>query len=230
LALGATLGVATGVIPVPHLGGRGQAESSLYPSPPAPSVPAGFHLVAADPLAAPRSGWQPVSDPKHKATCEVGTGLEVTLAVRGPYRCPGPDALAERLDGNVAVFVTVELRTPGSCAGIWFHFYNLSGYLLQVCQDGMHLLIHGRPTDVDVERLDDFGPGLPVGQASRIGVTMHGDQLRFYRDGRMVRDYTASTEYVPPGHVVLGAYIGGTPGKPPYRVRFTDVEIWSDNT
>lgn len=230
LALLAAVGVVTGVVPLPHLSVTAERTGTTPggtagTAAPAPSIPPGFRLVVQDRLT--RAGaWPLVDDGQNQATCDFDNGLVVTMARPGPYRCKGPEVLGGYAYENVAAFATVTLLTPGSCAAVWFRFYT-GGYLLQVCEDGMHLFIHGLPQPNSMRLLDTFGSHLPVGVPLRIGVLATGETLRFYREDTQVEEFTADGS-VPPGHVVLGQYALGNAGAPPYQVRFTDVAVWSD--
>jgi serine/threonine protein kinase len=223
VTLVATLGVASGLIPVPHLRGSAvQAETSPSPSP-VPSVPAGFRLLLSDPLTAP-GNWRPSVDDVHKARCDIDNGLVVTLQQRSTFRCKVPQKLSELSVTDIGVFVDVTLVSRGSCAGIWFRFVG-GGYLLQACADGMHLLRHGLPEPTSAVTLYNFGrSSLPLGQATRIGIVAQGDQLRLYRAGAQIATYPLGPD-VGAGHVVLGQFTSQA-GDPPFQVRFANVEVW----
>ncbi len=230
LALLGTLGVVSGLIPVP---GRhtppvvsAGTEPPGSPSPsPAPSVPAGFQQVLTESLNRP-GRWQPTNDPVHQATCDVHNGLVVTMKQPGPYRCKGWD---EALT-NLAVYVDVTLVRPGSCGGIWFRFSG-GGFLLQVCADGLHLYIHGVPDTTTLTILHNLWKSpLAVGDTTRIGVVAVGNNLRFYRDGQFIGEQEVDPDSaVGSGHVVLGLF-GHDPAPGPYQVRLANVAIWSDGT
>jgi eukaryotic-like serine/threonine-protein kinase len=228
LALAVTGGVATGKIPVPRTHRAPALAATPMPSGTSgPVIPQSFRSVIANEPLTQEGTWHSYVDGAHQGRCEISGGLLVTLQQRGPLRCKGPDTLSTMAVGDIAVFVNVTLLSTGSCAGIWFRFYK-SGYLVQVCQDGMHVCVHGRPQENSLScPYTTSGVRLSLGQVTRVGLVVSGETVRLYQDGRSVGEYDL-TDGITSGHVVLGAYGGGLPGDPPYRVLFGDIDVSSD--
>jgi hypothetical protein len=207
------------------LPGRDSADppsgaGSTSPSGPAASMPAG-PVVVADALDA-EGAWQERNDTDNRTTCRFDGALVVTRQSVGSYRCPG----VQQVLTDFSVAVDVRLRTPGSCAGIWFRFENSAGYALRVCETGYALTTHGDGGQATVTPLRTFSFPTPVepGAATRVGIAARGTNLQFFRDGRLVGDWTE--DRFQRGRVVLGIFeLGQVNGPPPYSVSFADVEI-----
>jgi len=202
------------------------ASPSVPASPPASprpggTVPAGLDLVHRDPLTAPGL-WRKVDDPVNKATCDFSpAGLTVTTQSAGVYRCPGPDDLL----GDTAVWVTVTLLTPDTCASIWFRFAVAGGgYALRICANTWYLVKHGSPTPSALTTINTF-PVAPmaVGTPVRVGVTMVATTIRIYRDGAQINAWT-SRDFIA-GKVTVGLF-EVDPAVAQFQARFADIDLW----
>ncbi|HEX8630515.1 MAG TPA: protein kinase, partial [Catenuloplanes sp.] len=133
--------------------------------------------VVQDALTSGRQ-WTPRTDRRNQATCTpadrpVDSGLLVELQKVGLYRCPGPINLL----GDFTMSVDVQLMTPRSCAGVWFRYAQMAGYVLRVCEDGYYLNTHGVPASTDVHTVRTMvfdQPAVPK-QTIRVGITVEGD-------------------------------------------------------
>jgi hypothetical protein len=219
--VGGVAGVVSQVIPLPLVvRPAGAGPTSTAPGSPSPAaVPDGAQLIVRDPLTAP-GNWELRDDAANETTCAFDEGLLVT-SNRASYRCPGPQDVLFSL----AVFADVTLIEAGSCASVWFRFTLADGgYALRVCQDGYHLATHGTPEPRSVKPLRTFRQDVPVGAVTRVGVAAEGTTLRFYRDGAPVGEWSDDT--FTNGYVGLGLLQMRPEDRPPYRVRFANVEIW----
>jgi eukaryotic-like serine/threonine-protein kinase len=219
VALGALLAVgAVAALVVAPLGApagpAGPATSSAAPA----LIPAGAQLIVRDPLAGP-GRWESST---HEAgtTCDFAGALVVTSRLAS-FRCRGPaDDLAD-----LTVLVDVTLIEPGSCATIWFRFTVADGgYALRVCEEAYYLVTHGTPESHSVNSLREFWFDAPLAGTTRVGIAAEGETLRFYRDGEPVGSWSdAAFER---GRVALGVLQMRPEVRPPYRVRFANIEVW----
>jgi hypothetical protein len=196
------------------------SAASATPSTPAASLPSG-PVVVADALDA-EGAWQERKDTDNRTTCTFDGALVVTRQSTGSYRCPG----VQQVLTDFSVTVDVTLRTPGSCAGIWFRFENSAGYALRVCETGYALATHGDGGQATVTPLRTFSFASPLtpGGTTRVGVAAKGTNLMFFRDDRLVGDWTE--DRFQRGRVVLGIFeLGQAAGPPPYSVSFANIEI-----
>jgi hypothetical protein len=212
LAVTAAVLVATAVIRLPQ----------QTPRPPAatPSSAPANRLVAADPLTA-EGLWQRRDDPTNQTTCTFDGALVVTKRSTGSYRCPGPQE--PLTDFTAAVDVT--LKTPGSCASVWFRF-DSAGYALRVCADGYQLITHGVGTPTALTALHTFaftGDPIPLNTPVRVGIIAHGTELSFDRAGKPVGTWRDASFLQ--GRVVLGIFPVDPAAQPPFTVSFANVEI-----
>jgi hypothetical protein len=247
LVLGLAVAIATEVVPLPF--GHATAGSSSSPTAGSPtaggSSPTASASSAFDPTAGltqfvkdsltPAANWPADNiNAANEARCQsTPAGLVVTHALPGPFRCRKnpPDLLLY----DTAVFVDVELLDANSCAGIWLRFDNNVGYLLQICLDGYHLAVHGKPTSGAVVPLCSPVPApLAVNQKERVGVVVRGNQFTFLRDGQQVGRglCTDPDNNFSAGHPVLGIYtlLAVTDPAQPNGVRMTNVELWGSTT
>ncbi|GAA2517668.1 serine/threonine-protein kinase [Pilimelia columellifera] len=207
--------------------GEGGGGSSVAPSPApagppsasAPGVPADAELLVRDQLTVP-GHW--IAQSLKQWRCDFGDGsLSVYMDTTGSYRCRGPYQPAE----DVGAFVDVTLVAPGSCAGVWFRFYDNRGYALRVCPEKLQLVAHEQAR---VEPLRAFRLNSPIatGVTARIGVVARGERLVSYRDGVVVGE-TRDATFIR-GNVVLGLFQTDAPEESglPTKVRFDDIEIW----
>ncbi|MCW6006792.1 protein kinase [Micromonospora sp. CPCC 205371] len=214
-------GVVTGVLPFDRSDDPAGAGPSGTPAASSPSGSArASQVVIEDPLTAPR-GWRVRDDQAEKTTCRFDSGLVVTRAQQGSYRCPGP--MDAHTDFTVAV--DVRLRTEGACAAIWFRFDGPAGYLLRICQEGYHLATHGAGDGrtVRVLRTILFASALPLGDTVRVGVAVEGTTIALERDGDPVGTVQDTT--FARGRTVLGIFSQTPDHAPPFRVTFNDLEI-----
>jgi hypothetical protein len=214
-------GLVYGVIPTPDRDAARQpsATSSAPPSAPAGSSPSG-HLIIADPLAS-AGVWEARDDKENRTTCAFDGALVVTRQSVGSYRCPGVlDALAD-----FSVTVDVKLRTPGTCAAIWFRF-DSAGFVLRICADGFYLATHGVGGPATVTSLRTFQLADPITRdtATKVGITAKGRNLTFSRDGQPVGEWNDAR--FQRGRVVLGIFQDSqTNTPPPFSVSFANIEI-----
>ena len=227
LALAAVLAVAlvAGGLAAGFPARFGSAANPVPSPSPVPTelVPAGALAILADPLTAPRR-WPETVHEESGSSCGFTDpgGLVVTGEIAS-FRCRGPrDDLAD-----LAVFVDVALLDPDSCATVWFRFTVLDGgYALRVCREAYYLVTHGTPEPHTVRTLRELPlePPLAAAGATRVGVVAEDDRLRFYRDGRLVGEWSDGT--FARGTVQLGVLQMRAGDRPPYRVSFADLEIW----
>jgi hypothetical protein len=223
LALCAILaaGVVAGLVVLP-LGTAAEPTGSITPTPPASMpvelIPAGAQLIVRDPLTAP-GRWE-VTLHESGTTCDFADALAVTSQIPS-FRCKGPaDVLSD-----VAVLVDVTLVEPGSCASIWFRFTAAGGgYALRVCEEAYYLVTHGTPESHSVTTLREFHFVAPLAATTRVGIVTDGAQFRFYRDGELVGSWSDST--FARGRISLGLLQMRPEVRPPYRVRFANIEVW----
>ncbi|GIF78202.1 serine/threonine protein kinase [Asanoa siamensis] len=189
------------------------------PTAPAGSAPPG-QVVIADPLTAP-GVWPVRTDAVNHATCAYDNAFVVTRDTLGSYRCPGvPDVLTD-----FSVAVDVRLRTPGSCAAVWFRF-DTAGFVLRVCGEAYYLATHGAggPSTITPLRTFQLAEPIPLDTATRVAITASGPNLTFARDGAQVG--TAAGAGFEKGRVVLGIFQDGqTDTTPPFSVSFANIEI-----
>jgi hypothetical protein len=203
-------GLLTGVITLP--GHSSDPGGSVGPT----GTPSPV-LVARDPLLT-ENLWHPRDDRDNQTTCAFDGALVVTKQTAGSYRCPGPvDPVT-----NFSADVDVRLLAPGSCASVWFRF-DSAGYALRICEDGYHLVTHGVGAASAITPLHTFPFTIALDTATRVGVSAHGTELTFHRDGRPVGTWRDATFLQ--GRVVLGIFQDATASQPPYRVSFANVEI-----
>lgn len=187
----------------------------LVKPPPAVSGPAGYK----DALTAP-GRWRTITDPLHGASCGFAEGLLVKKKTAGPYRCLGPKT---EYDGSFDLSVTVALREPGSCAGVWFRFRERSGqpagYLLRVCEEGLRFLTHGVADVHAMSLLTSWAHDLPLNERHRIRIVATGQKYVFSVDGDQVG--TESDATFTDGRFVLGIVSPADGGS----VLFRDVAV-----
>jgi len=215
VASGAVAGILSGVIVLPGRGGSPRGDRSAQPTG-SPST----LLVAQDPLTV-ENLWHSRDDRENQTTCSFAGALVVTKQSVGSYRCPGPqDALTD-----FTASVDVKLLGKGSCASVWFRF-DSAGYALRVCADGYYLVTHGVGGPTAITPLHTFpfaGNPIALDTATRVGVSAHGTDLTFHRDGRPVGTWRDATFLQ--GRVVLGIFQDRPLEQPPFSVSFANVEI-----
>jgi hypothetical protein len=208
-------GRLTGVIALPGQGRTPHAHGSAAPTGTPSTV-----LVARDSLAS-ENLWHTRDDPDNQATCTFAGALLVTKQSPGSYRCPGPvDPVTD-----FSVYVDVKLLAKGSCASVWFRF-DSAGYALRICADGYSLVTHGVGLASAITPLHTFpftGDPIALDTVTRVGVSAHGTDLTFHRDGRPVGTWRDATFLQ--GRVVLGIFQDKATDEPPFRVSFANVEI-----
>jgi eukaryotic-like serine/threonine-protein kinase len=214
VAAGLTLWqVGTAADPIP---------ASTAPPPPASApaalIPAGAQLIVRDQLAA--AGRWEVTVHEPGTVCDFADALMVT-SEEASFRCRGPVDIMS----DVAVWVDVTLLEPGSCATVWFRFTVADGgYALRVCEEAFYLVTHGAPESDSVRTLREFWFDAPVTGTTRVGIVADGADLRFYRDGALVGGWSDST--FPTGRIGLGLLQMRPEVRPPYRVSFTNIEVY----
>jgi hypothetical protein len=227
LAAGAVGGVMSGVIPWARAGTQAPAPDPTPVPTPAPTtpfaglVPPGAAVVISDPLRT-ENLWEDRTDAHHKVTCTFDGALVVTKRNPGTYRCPGPQTTL----ADLSMAVDVTLLTPGSCAGVWFRFRPFAGYALQICRDSFRLVTHGAGGSSAVVLLKEFALAspIPLETAIRLGISVQGTTLRFFRGGELIGQWRDDT--FREGQVVLGIFQEGTRNQPPYRVSFSAIQVW----
>ncbi|MEV0720110.1 serine/threonine-protein kinase [Asanoa sp. NPDC050611] len=177
--------------------------------------PAG-QVVIADALTAP-GVWPARDDPDNHASCRFDGAFVVARETVGSYRCPGlQDVLTD-----FSVAVDVKLRTPGSCAAIWFRF-DSAGPVLRICAEAYYLAAHG--ATITPLRTFQLAEPTALNTTIRVGITASGTDLTFSRDGRPVGEWKATS--LESGRVVLGIFQDGqTDTPPPFEVAFANIEI-----
>jgi hypothetical protein len=179
-----------------------------------------------DSLMGPRF-WTASKDKKEKAECGFDSGLAVRRETPGTYRCDGPDDL---LANDQRVDVGVQLLTKGSCASIWFRFQVNRGYQVRVCQDRVYVGWH-KSTTVKVLRTIFLNDAITIGsdEPRRITVMARGAVATIDIDGLLLGTVSLKDPDILGGKIALGIYNEqrGTGESEPYRVTFTDVDIWS---
>jgi hypothetical protein len=247
LALLATGGILAGVLSgAINLGGRaGQRAGLREPgSGTSPSLsfttPQPFPKVyLQDPLTHPIGGhFTERADPGDgfNASCRYGPhGYDVQFSKIGQtstWRCAHP---ADRL-GDVQISVDVVLDTPGSCAGVWFRFFDVSaGYAMQICENTVTLGLHSGdyPMLQPLSAYTNQQP-LQIGRKYRFSVVADGDLLTMMRCEVTVVSCLHPTvlgqardNRLPnPGTVQVGIFEPGAAERNQiYRVTFTDLEI-----
>lgn len=208
-------GCATGVIPVPE-----SLSNVVMPETTASAIPSHHRAIVDDPLTA-KAGWQPRDDAANRVTCRFQGALVVTKTGGGTYRCPGPTAKIRDFE----VFVDVTLNVAGSCAGLWFRFTN-AGYALRVCEDGYHLVLHGRPEANSVTEVYVIRQPLKVGTRSRVGLKVDGASLTFYSGNRQI-GRTTDTTFVGAGIVAIGIFSPTQTPQEKGEVAFSNIQIWA---
>ncbi|GIF51422.1 serine/threonine protein kinase [Asanoa ferruginea] len=193
--------------------------TAASPTAPVTADPAG-QLLIANPLIT-AGVWSARNDKDNHTTCAFDGALVVTRQTVGSYRCPGvQDVLTD-----FSVTVDVKLRTPGSCAAVWFRF-DTAGFVLRICAEAYYLVTHGVGGPATVTPLRTFQLAEPIatGTATKIGITAEGTNLAFSRDGRQIGDWTQAR--FQRGRVVLGIFQDGqTSAPPPFSVSFANIEI-----
>jgi len=170
------------------------------------------------------------------ASCRYGPhGYDVQFSKIGQtstWRCAHP---AGKL-GDVQVSVDVVLDTPGSCAGVWFRFFDVSaGYAMQICENTVTLGLHSGlyPMLQPLSAYTNTQP-LQIGHKYRFSVVAAGDQLTMMRCDLTVvgcvhpkvLGQARDSQLPNPGTVQLGIFEPGPAERNQiYRVTFTDVEI-----
>jgi hypothetical protein len=226
LALGVLLAVgavAALTLPFGAPAGPLEAPPSVPPAAAAPGpIPAGAQLIVRDPLAAP-GRWE-ASTHEPGTDCSFADGLLVTSQLPS-FRCHGPD---DEL-ADLTVLVDVTLVEPGSCATIWFRFtVTDGGYALRVCEEAYYLVTHGTPEPHIVNTLREFWYEESLPSTTRVGIATEGETLRFYRDGELVGSWSDTT--FDRGRVGLGVLQMRPEVRPPYQVRFANVEVWGSGS
>jgi hypothetical protein len=190
------------------------------PTPSASVGADGQEVLIADPLNV-EGVWPERNDKANHTTCAIEGALVVTRETLGSYRCPGlQDVLTD-----FSVSVDVKLRTPGSCAAVWFRF-DTAGFVLRVCAEAYYLATHGvgGPAAVTPLRTFPLADPIALGIATRVSVTAKGTNLTFARDGQHLGDWTQAR--FQRGRVVLGIFQDSqTKSPPPFAVSFANIEI-----
>jgi serine/threonine protein kinase len=183
------------------------------------SVPVTARPMIRDSLHA-EGYWLARDDRSHQAMCAFAGELVVTKQTPGAFRCPGPD----RVMRDFWLSVDVTLRSPDTCASIWFRLSD-GGYALWVCQDRYELKTHGKPTPSTVTSLKtfDFERRVPLDTPVRVGIAAENNQLGFYRDGQLIG--TVVDDTFVSGRPALGIFQKNNGAVPPYTVAFANVEI-----
>ncbi|WP_290865575.1 serine/threonine-protein kinase [Hamadaea sp.] len=187
-------------------------------------IPDGFQLVLADPLTK-SDNWIQRSEPELSAKCSYTHGVFVVSAPGTVYRCSGPQQSYQ----DFAFSVSVQLVTPGTCAGIWFRYTGDSGYALQICADGAYFVRHekdgkgnwGNPLRLQMP----FPEPLAAGQSERFTILAVGDHFSFYRDGYLL-DERDETTY-PTGRLNIGVLQRDPGPSTEHSAGFSDVEVWA---
>jgi eukaryotic-like serine/threonine-protein kinase len=216
------------IVVVSLLNGKTAKAPAAAPatSGPATAPPEFASVAVRDPLKS-AGQWQARDDTTNQTTCVFDQALVVTKQSAGPYRCPGP----KTNHTDFSATVKVSLRSPGSCAGIWFRFNQVAadpsreaGYLLRICADGYTLMTHGLTDSSAIAQLAAFPFDSTLAQEppTRVGVSARGGTLTFTRDGQQVGEWPGR-EFAS-GRIVLGV-APRTTDVPPFVVAFTDIEI-----
>ncbi|WP_433292884.1 serine/threonine protein kinase [Actinoplanes sp. CA-030573] len=202
----------------------GSPADAVGPAPVTPVSP-DERLIIDDALSKPRY-WQPKDLPAEKAQCSfTGGALVAHREEKGLYRCSGP---ADDVPADVHVQVGVQLRTPNSCAGIWFRFVPWRGYLIRVCANTIFVGTHKQDGGVTTIRSFPLERPLVVGAApTEIGLRATGPEVEVERDGTTLGSVGLNDPSIAGGKVLLGVYTErGVPQKGPYEVAFSNVRIW----
>jgi eukaryotic-like serine/threonine-protein kinase len=225
VAVSLVAGFASGLIPVKP-DGPVVVSASVPASAASPATSAGPGPIIADPLTVERD-WRVVQDPANDASCDFDQALVVTRESAGPYRCPGP----RRLVTDFTATVTTRLLTTDGCAAVWLRFDRIdatsareAGYVLAICADRYRLMTHGVDGPSDMADLASFPYAEPVAQREPIavGITAHGPQLTFTRDGKKIGTWKDSQ--FTKGRIVLGV-LNTSSNQSTVQVSFNDIEI-----
>jgi eukaryotic-like serine/threonine-protein kinase len=180
-------------------------------------------LLWRESLKAP-GRWIETSIPRYDASCTLGGALRVELGdpSAGSYKCTGiKDTLT-----NFTVVVDVVLHGEGSCAGVWFRFsVQDGGYVFTVCRDQVQLFVHNNEGFTQLDSAYPQ-PALPIDRKIRIAAMGDGDTLRLFVGGEMLLETETTDAVYPSGRVVLGVLPRSAQAEAPYRVSFTDVEVY----
>ncbi|MEV6300319.1 protein kinase [Actinoplanes sp. NPDC051861] len=202
---------------------------------------------SATPIAAPSSAATPSepTDPPRMAdplvreflwraaelpgqgACFFEDGLVARRDTEGTYKCKGPqDELADDLRAEVGV----KLLTPNSCAAIWFrNTGTVGGYQVRVCERNIYVGVHYASGKITVlQTLPLVDAPIPLGEVTRIGLTVEGDTVRVSRGDSVVGMAALTEEKIKSGRVLLGVFCERDAAKQgPYSAAFTDLKIWT---
>jgi hypothetical protein len=214
----AVIGVAAG-FGIAHLSQDNRAIAGPLDPSPSPSLPAFTKPALVDGLAAP-GAFVRSSYPSFHSVCDFDdqryqvtmTSLDTTPSIR----CKGP---ADTF-GDFRMSVNVTLLKAGSCAGIWFRLTD-AGYALRVCGSALYLGKNGQY----FAREDTFPAKVPVGTATRIGITAVGDTFSFSVGGTVVGGWQDAANLYPSGRIDLGMFQTHDDTDTPYRVAFDTLEV-----
>jgi predicted Ser/Thr protein kinase len=174
--------------------------------------------------------WQATEQAGEGATCEFdGDELVSRRETVGTYRCRGP---LDEVPTDIRAEVGVRLMTVDSCAGIWFRFEALRGYLIRVCQDNIYVGLHKRDGSVPVIKTLPLASSpieLNADKPTRIGLNVAGSTVEVVRDGVSLGSVALPDKEITSGRVYLGVFNERDvkKGAGPFQVGFSDVEIWA---
>ncbi len=148
--------------------------------------------ASAAPPVFPVNGRQEVSDALTKETfwfakrdvddtvCDFSSsGYFVRSTSPWTYRCH--NKLNDMRDFTVEV--EVSLRTPESCAAIWFRFEGVKGYLLSICFDHYALSDHH---DTVRDAIKRWPQPIKAKETFKVGIVVQGFSLSFFHNGQFL--------------------------------------------
>jgi hypothetical protein len=146
--------------------------------------------------------------------------MTVTRFERGSYQCAGPQ---DEIEGDFGVAITTAVRSPDTCAAIWFHWTGDDGHLVLLCRDAVRIGTDGR----DRRTLATLKLDEPLGL--RQGVRLHFAVQAGVVDVWLAGDHLGSARLPAggpdAGAVRIGLSADGATSGPPYAVNFADIDI-----
>ncbi len=208
-----TTSTTTGAVPA----GPGTTPATAPSPTPVPKIPVGGTVLFKDSLKA-EGQWIFTEVVNRDATCTLNGVLRASRATPGTILCIGP---AMTLTGDHSVAVDVNLKTAGSCAGIWFSWTGRGGYVLRVCQNVMTV---GIDSGTNKAVISQFPLAAPIGlnESNRIQLVVRGNNAEVYRGSQYVGSAPMTATSLPRGEVVLGVTADSTVAR---VVTFANVEI-----
>ncbi len=213
-----TPSVSLSASPSPSLSASASPSATVSPGPAGPVFPpAGSEVEIKATLTEPVF-WFAKRDVPDTHCEHTTSGYRVRSTSPWTYRCHSEVNAMK----DMAIEVEVSLRTAESCAGIWFRFESVRGYLLSICPDHYELYDHN---DTKITSVKRWPLPITAKEVFKVGIIAQGSKLTFLHNGQTLfeaDDYT----YVN-GKIVLGIDAPIVNDDPdPREILYKNITIW----